>query len=85
VNSRLEAADQNLLATAVLLADQEGHEFTLDYGWQCVESLRRSGYQQSVQELKRRIKEAERTGSLTEALRLAQELQSFERRPGSTG
>jgi DNA primase len=85
VNSRLEAADQNLLATAVLLADQEGHEFTLEYGWQCVESLRRSGYQQGVQELKRRIKEAERTGSLAEALRLAQELQSFERRPGSTG
>jgi uncharacterized membrane protein (DUF106 family) len=32
-----------------------------------------------VQELKKRIKEAERTGNLAEALRLAQELQELER------
>jgi DNA primase len=82
LHSRLEEADQNLLAAAVLLADGEGHDFTLEYGMQCVESLRRSGHQESVRELKRRIKEAERTGSLAEALRLAQELQQFERRAG---
>ncbi len=85
VNSRLEEGDQNLLAVAVLLADTEGHDFTLEFGMQCVESLRRSGHQQRVQDVKRSIKEAERTGNLREALRLAQELQNLERLPGSDG
>jgi DNA primase len=85
VNSRLEEPDQRLLAVAVLSAEGEGHDFTLEYGMQCLDSLRRSDYQQRVQELKRRIKEAERTGNLAEALGLAQELQRLERRPGGTG
>jgi hypothetical protein len=79
VHSRVEDADQRLLAVAVLSADGEGHEFTLEYGAQCLDSLRRSDYQQKVQELKGRIKEAERTGNLVEALRLAQELAKLER------
>ena len=79
VNSRLEPADQSLLAATILSADGEGHDFTLEYGMQCVESLRRSDHRRMVQELKRRIKEAERTGNLAEALRLAQELQELER------
>jgi DNA primase len=82
VNSRLEEPDQRLLAVTVLSGEGEGHDFTLEYGMQCLDSLRRSDRLQRVQELKRRIKEAERTGNLAEALRLAQELQKLERGAG---
>ena len=85
VNSRLEEQDQRLLAATVVSAESEGQEFTLEYGVQCLNGLRRSDYQQRVQEFKRRVKEAERAGNLAEALRCAQELQELERRPGSTG
>jgi DNA primase len=85
VSSRVEEADQRLLAVTVLSAEGEGHDFTLEYGLQCLDSLRRSDRQQRVQELKRRIKEAERTGNLAEAMRLAQELQKLERHPNGTG
>jgi hypothetical protein len=37
-----------------------------------------------VQEWKRQIKEAERSGNMAEALRLIQELQKMERRPDVT-
>jgi len=85
VNSRLEEPDQRLLAVTVLSGESEGQEFTLEYGIQCLNGLRRSDYQQRVQELKRSIKEAERTGNLAEAIRLAQELQKVERRPAGAG
>jgi DNA primase len=85
VNSRLEVADQNALAVAVLSADGEGHEFTLEFGSQCLESLRRSDDLYKQQELKARIKEAERAGNLEEALRLTQELPRLQRRNGRTG
>jgi DNA primase len=76
VSSRLEPADQSMLAVAVLSADGD---FTLEYGAQCLESLRRSDGLQRRQELKVRIKEAERANNLMEALRLAEQLQCLER------
>jgi DNA primase len=79
VNSRLEEPDQRLLAVTVLSAEGEGHDFTLEYGMQCLDGLRRSDRQQRVQEWKRQIKEAERSGNMAEALRLMQELQKMER------
>lgn len=85
VSSRLEEPDQRMLAVTVLSAEGEGHDFTLEYGMQCLDSLRRSDYQQRVRELKRQIKEAERTGNLGDALRMAQELQKLERRPVGAG
>jgi hypothetical protein len=84
VNSRLEESDQRLLAVTVLSAEGEGHDFTLEYGMQCLDGLRRSDRQQRVQEWKRQIKEAERSGNMAEALRLIQELQKMERRPDVT-
>jgi DNA primase len=78
VSGRLEPADQSLLAVAVLSAEGD---FTLEYGLQCLESLRRSDDLQRRQELKGRIKEAERANNLMEALRLAEQLQRLERRP----
>jgi len=85
VNSRLEQGDQSLLAVAVLSAEGEGHNFTLEYGMQCVESLRRSDGLQRRQELKKRVQEAERSGNLAEALRLAGELQQVERSAAGSG
>jgi hypothetical protein len=73
------------LAIAVLSADGAGYDFTLEYGVQCVDSLRRSDGLLQRQEMKKRIKEAERAGNLAEALRLAGELQKAERRPGRSG
>jgi len=85
VNSRLEEEDQSRLAIAVLSADGAGYDFTLEYGVQCLDSLRRSDGLLQRQEMKKRIKEAERAGNLAEALRLAGELQKAERRPGRSG
>jgi len=79
ISARLEPADQNLLAALALSEDAETHESTLEYGRQCLESLLRSGERDRRARLKARIKDAERTGNLAEALRLARELQEFER------
>ncbi|HEX3744669.1 MAG TPA: DNA primase [Bryobacteraceae bacterium] len=81
LNGRLEEADQRMLAVALLSSDEEGQEFTLEYGTQCLDSLRRSDRQDRVRELKRQVKDAERAGNLADALRLAAELQKAERRP----
>jgi len=85
VNSRLEDADQNLLAATMMSGDAEGHDFTLEFGIQCLESLRRSDNLHRRQELKTRMKEAERTGNMPEWTRLAQELQRLERRTHPAG
>jgi DNA primase len=82
VSGRLEPDDQNLLAETVLSEGAHEEEMNVDYGRKCIESLRRSADQFRRRELKVRVKEAERAGNLTEALRLAQELQRLERSEG---
>jgi hypothetical protein len=79
ISARLEPVDQNLLAELTLSEDADAHENTLEYGRQCLESLLRSGERDRRAQLKARVKDAERTGNLAEALRLARELQEFER------
>jgi DNA primase len=82
VSARLEDADQNLLAEAVFSAEAEGHELSVEYGKQCLESLRdldHSEQQRRRAELKGQVKQAERAGNLREALRLNEELKSLER------
>jgi hypothetical protein len=76
---RLEPADQNLLAELVLSEDAEAHEITLEYGEECLASMRRSAERDRRSELKARIKSAERAGDLDSALRLTVELQTLER------
>ncbi|SPE27108.1 DNA primase [Candidatus Sulfopaludibacter sp. SbA6] len=73
VNARLEPADQGLLAQVVFSAETEGHEPALDYGYQCLESLQRLEGQLRSTELEARVKQAERAGDLTAALRAAGE------------
>jgi len=73
VNARLEEADQALLARIVFSAGTDGHEADLDYGHQCLESLRRLEERLRSSELEARVKQAERAGDLNEALRAADE------------
>jgi DNA primase len=76
VNARLEEADQNLLAQAVLNDDSEisHQEVTAS-----VESLRRTEQQHLRLQLKARISESERAGKFDEAVRLTLELQGIEK------
>jgi DNA primase len=82
VSSRLEPEDQSALAEAVLSEEVEGREITLEYGRQCLESLRRSDDQGRCRDLKVRIREVERAGNTAEVMRLLKELQSLERTAG---
>ncbi len=76
VNARLDVADQNLLAEAVLAEDaKSSREDVLA----AIASIRRSEELHERSELKARIKEAERAGNLQEALRLNAQLQGIER------
>jgi hypothetical protein len=76
VNARLEEADRNLLAEAVL---REDVQFSREEVLAAVESMRRSETQNQRVQLKLRIKESERGGRWEEALRLTAELQQLER------
>jgi len=76
VHARLEEADQNLLAEAVLADDAD---VSAEGVAAAIASARRSGIERRRSELKVRIKELERTGNWPEALRLTGELQEIER------
>ena len=87
LNGRLEEADQNLLAQAVL---NEDGEISPEEVTASVESMRRSERQYQRLQLKARIGESERAGRLDEAMRLTAELQGLERAtrggpPGRSG
>ncbi|HEY1497623.1 MAG TPA: DNA primase [Candidatus Solibacter sp.] len=76
LNARLEEADQNLLAQAVL---NEDGEISPEEVAASVESLRRSEQQYLRLQLKARISESERAGKYDEAVRLTMELQGIEK------
>ncbi len=76
VHARLEEADQNLLAEAVLAGESDcAREDVLA----AIASIQRSEEQHQRSELKVRIRELERNGNWPEALRLTGELQAIER------
>jgi hypothetical protein len=76
VNARLEEADQNLLAQAVLNEDGEVSPEEIAAS---VRSMLRSEQQYLRLRLKARISENERAGKFDEALRLTMELQGMEK------
>jgi DNA primase len=76
VNARLSEEDQTLLAQAVLADDGEISEEELAGA---IASMRRSESELQRSEMKKRIKEAERSGDWNQALRLTEELQRLER------
>jgi len=79
LHARLEEADQELLASAVLKDETDGSAVSLSLGEECVRSLQRSSHMTRVAALKGRLKAAERAGDLQEALRLNQELVDLEK------
>jgi len=79
LHARLEEGDRELLASAVLQDETDGSAVSLSLGEQCVRSLQRSSLKTEVTALKARVKEAERSGNLQEALRLATDLHDLEK------
>jgi len=79
LHARLEEGDQELLASAVLQDETDASAVSLKLGEECLRSLERSGLKTQVAALKARVKEAERSGNLSEALRLAEELHHLEK------
>lgn len=77
VHARVEEADQNLLAEAVLREDAYASREEV---MAAIASIARSETEEQRRQMKLRVKEAERSGKLEEALRLAGELQAMERR-----
>jgi DNA primase len=76
LHARLEEADQNLLAEAVLEGEPE---VTPGAVAAAMESIRRSQERGLRDQIKARIREAERGGNWEEALRLAAELEGSDR------
>jgi DNA primase len=76
VNARLQEADRQLLAEAVLREDSAA---TPEEAVAAVASLRRSETEGRRKQVKLRIKELERSGAWEEALSLTAELQQLER------
>ena len=78
VHARLEEADQDLLAQAVL--ERRCGRFREEEFAAAMASVRRVGRRSTgARQLKARIKERERAGNWNEALRLTAELQALER------
>ena len=77
VHARIEEADQNLLAEAVLREDAYRPREEV---MAAIASVARSEVEEQCRQIKLRVKEAERSGKLEEALRLAGELRNMERR-----
>lgn len=79
IESRLSDPDRQLMA-AVLFADELlGGNVTVDQAMACVRKLQGSERQVLRDDLRHRIKTAERAGDMNEALRLMSELQYLER------
>jgi DNA primase len=72
LHERLMAADQERLASIVL--DAETTHIALEDGLACIEAVRREDSERARQELKARVKVAEREGRISEALELMQQL-----------
>jgi DNA primase len=77
VHARVEEADQNLLADAVLNEDAYASREEV---MAAIASMQRSDDEDQRRQMKLRIKEAERSGNWEEALRLTAELQDLERK-----
>lgn len=76
VHARVEEADQNLLAEAVLNDDTYASPEEIRAA---LASIERTETEEQRKQIKLRVKEAERAGQWEEALRLAAELQNLER------
>lgn len=79
VHERLDEKERNLLAAAVFADETDQTSLSLEQGMACLAALQKTGRDSERAALKLRVKEAERTGNMMEALRLAGELRRVER------
>src|SRR5262249_17770891 len=79
LDARLEEADRTRLAAIVLARETSDEYYSIELGMSFPEKLQRQTVEAQVVALKASIKEAERAGQLTEALRLYEELNRFEK------
>jgi DNA primase len=85
LDARLEEADRSRLA-AIALDDVTGEDhLSLQLGMACLEKLQRRALDAQINAIKASIRNAERAGDLTGALRLYQDLQRFEKSQGAGG
>jgi len=79
LEARLEEADKGLLSSVVLADEMREEDCTLEQVLACLKRLEEEGHGAEKAILRRRVKEAERAGDLSEAMRLARELAGLEK------
>jgi DNA primase len=72
LHARLDEGGQKMLAATLIGVESGDGEVTIEHGRSCLEALRELNNRLEPTEIKIRIREAERAGNITEALRLAQ-------------
>jgi DNA primase len=72
LHARLDEAGQKMLAATLIGTESGDAELTIEHGRSCVEALRLLNNRTEPAEIKIKIREAERAGNITEALRLMQ-------------
>lgn len=83
IDARLEGADKERFATVVLADDTGTEVFSLEQGEACVHALEMRAQRIFASDLKRRIREAERSGNLQQAMQLMEDLNRLQSsRPG---
>jgi DNA primase len=82
LDARLEDADRSRLASIALSDETKDENYSLQVGVACLEKLQRQTLGAQISALKASIKEAERAGKVTEALRLYEDLHRFEKSQG---
>ena len=72
LHARLDEAGQKMLAATLIGTESGDAEVTIEHGRSCLEALRELNSRMEPAEIKIKIREAERAGNITEALRLMQ-------------
>jgi DNA primase len=72
LHARLDEAGQKMLAATLMGTGSGDAEVTVEHGRRCLEALRELNNRLGPAEIKMKIREAERSGNIVEALRLAQ-------------
>ncbi len=72
LHARLDEAGQKILAATLIGSESGDAEVTIEHGRSCLEALRMLNSRMEPAEIKIKIREAERAGNITEALRLMQ-------------
>ncbi len=80
LEARLEEPDRALISSFVFADEMEEEHYSLGQALACLKRLEEEELESRRTELRRRVKEAERSGNLPEALRLAEELGSLDKR-----